>query len=86
MTDVKTDGQLQVRSLSNYYVPGEYWTHYKGGVYQLVTLAVKEDTGTIMVVYKSLKHSTVWTRTLNNWCEEVELPTGKVKRFIRGAP
>ena len=65
---------------------GEYWTHYKGGVYQIVAKAVKEDTLEPLVVYKSLKHATIWVRTWENWFEDVHLPTGKVKRFIKGAP
>lgn len=87
MTDSKTDGQTIVRSLSNDYVPGEYWTHYKGGVYQLVSLGVKEDTGEPMIIYKSLKYGTVWVRTLDNWVEMVTLSDGsQVKRFKKGAP
>ena len=86
MSDVKHPAQEQIRSLTHHYVPGEYWTHYKGGVYQLVSLAVQEDTGTILVIYKSLKHGTVWSRSIDNWCEDVQLPTGTVKRFVKGAP
>lgn len=86
MSDVKVDGQETVRSLSVDYVPGEYWTHYKGGVYEIVSLGVKEDTGEVLVVYRSLKHGTVWIRAIDNWCEYVILPTGTVKRFVKGAP
>lgn len=86
MSDQKHEGQELIRSIGNDIVPGEYWTHYKGGVYQIVTLGVKEDTGDVVVVYKSLKHTTVWVRTVANWCEQVELPTGTVPRFKKGAP
>lgn len=86
MSDVKSFGQNMVESLALDYVPGDYWTHYKGGVYQIVTLAVNENTGEPLIVYKSLKYGTVWVRTINNWSEMVELPTGRVPRFKRGAP
>lgn len=86
MSDLKHDGQELIRSMGNDIVSGEYWTHYKGGVYKIITLGVKEDTGDVVVVYQSLKHSTVWVRTLTNWYEQVELPTGTVPRFKKGAP
>ena len=86
MTDKKSDGQDYVRSLQNEYRPGDYWTHYKGGVYQILSLGVKEDTGEAMVVYKSLKHGTVWIRTLSNWNDDVAILGGYVKRFKPGAP
>ena len=86
MTDLKSDGQAQVRSLSQYHVPGDYYTHYKGGVYVVVTLAVDENTGTPLIVYKSCKYGTIWVRTLTNFTEMVDLPSGKVQRFTKGAP
>lgn len=66
---------------------GEFWTHYKGGVYQTVTLAVKEDTLEPVIVYRSLKHGSVWVRTLDNWFDMVTLADGsRVHRFKYGAP
>lgn len=87
MIDSKDDGQSQVRSLQGFYRPGDFWTHYKGGVYQIVALAVKEDTGEPVVVYRSCKYGTVWVRTLSNWTEDVTLPDGTVvSRFKQGSP
>lgn len=86
MSDLKVDGQQTILSLSVDFPSNGYWTHYKGGIYQLITLGVKEDTGEVLVVYKSLKHLTVWIRTLSNFTENVVLPTGTVPRFKRGVP
>jgi len=68
-------------------VPLEYWTHYKGGVYMVVTVAVKEDTLEPVVVYSSLKYQTTWVRTVSNFLGMVTLPDGsQVNRFKVGAP
>lgn len=86
MSDSKNEAQDIVRSLAGDYVPGEYWTHYKGGVYKIVALAVKEDTQEPVVVYQSLKYGTIWVRTIKNWCEKVPVLGGMVDRFKKGAP
>jgi len=49
-----------------------------------VALGVFENTGELMVTYKSLKYGTIWVRTLTNFTEMVKLPTGEVPRFRRG--
>jgi hypothetical protein len=87
MTQHKENGQQIVQSLAGDYEPGSYWTHFKGGVYQLVTLGVEENTGQVLVVYKSLKHGTVWVRTLDNFAGMTTRPDGNTyKRFTKGAP
>ena len=81
------DNALQiVRSLGDVFHPGDYWTHYKGGVYKIMALAVNENTAEPVVVYQSCKHDTIWVRPLSNWSEDVQLSTGVVKRFKPGAP
>lgn len=65
---------------------GSYWTHYKGGVYKIITVACKEDTLEPIVVYQSLKNGSIWARTLQNWRERVQLEGKSVKRFQAGAP
>lgn len=87
MVDAKENGQQIVRSLAGDYEPGSYWTHFKGGIYQIVTIGVEETTGQVMIVYKSLKHGTVWIRTLENFSENTTRPDGQTyKRFTKGAP
>ncbi len=61
--------------------PGTRYRHYKGGEYEVLCCAVKEDTLEPLVVYRSLTHGTVWARTLGNWTEEVEHEGRRVKRF-----
>lgn len=85
MTD-KDKIQDYIGSLRHEYVAGDYWTHYKGGVYQIIAVAVKEDTLEPVIVYQSLKHGTVWVRTVKNWQEKVPILGGMVDRFKKGAP
>lgn len=61
--------------------PGQEWLHYKGGLYTIIELGVKEDTGEQMVVYKSLTYNSVWIRTVDNWFETVMTSEGEVPRF-----
>ena len=61
---------------------GQWYTHYKGGEYDVIALALKEDTLEPMVIYKSPQYgNTVWTRVYEDWNAEVEWEGKKVKRF-----
>lgn len=76
----KDEAQANLKKLS--LEAGEKFTHYKrGGTYEIVTLAVKEDTLEPLVVYKSLERGTIWVRTYQNFTEEVNLNGKEVKRF-----
>lgn len=52
--------------------PGAVFRHYKGGLYTIVCLSVKEDTLEPLVTYRSIERGSVWTRTLQNWSEYVD--------------
>lgn len=61
---------------------GDWFTHYKGGKYEVVALALKEDTLEPLVVYRSPQHSnTVWARTYSDWNSDVEWEGNTIKRF-----
>lgn len=60
---------------------GDRFRHYKGGKYEVVAVALREDTLEPLVVYKNLEKGTIWARTLKNWNEEVEIAGKRVKRF-----
>ncbi len=81
MSGNKDDMRAIIALWSAEYSPGERWRHYKGGRYEIVTLAIKEDTLEPMIVYRSLDHGSVWIRTIGNFAEEVTTPNGKVRRF-----
>jgi hypothetical protein len=63
--------------------PGDRYWHYKGGEYEVVALAVKEDTLEPLVIYRSLEKGYVWARTVKDWSEEVEMRGKRVRRFER---
>ena len=84
MADDKDRAQEELSKLP--IKPGEKFRHYKGdqyGEYEIVTLAIKEDTLEPLVIYRSLTHGTTWARTYQNWSEEVEVEGQRVKRFER---
>lgn len=55
--------------------PGEIYRHFKGGEYEIVTLAQDSDTLEGVVVYKSLSDpDKVWTRPLKDFEEGVDRP------------
>lgn len=53
--------------------PFERYHHYKGGDYQVITLAAMEDTGEELVIYQALygEHR-VWARRLDSFLGEID--------------
>jgi hypothetical protein len=64
-----------------YPMPGERWKHYKGGVYEIITLANHSENQESLVVYKSIPFGSVYARPLAMWEDECELGRIKFKRF-----
>lgn len=58
--------------------PGQFYRHYKGGVYKVRTLARCAETQALRVVYDSLTHpgKLPWDRTLEDWGRPVEPGAG----------
>jgi len=50
-----------------YPLPGEKYRHYKGGTYEVISLAQHTETQEKMVVYKSINFGTVYVRPLDIW-------------------
>jgi len=48
------------------------YKHYKGGKYEVITLAKHTETEEDMVVYQSLTFGTVFVRPLSIWDSPVE--------------
>lgn len=65
---------------------GEVYRHYKGGLYEVVTVAMHSDPDEFCVVYKAKNINPTFpffTRLLRSWNEEVECKGEKVKRFTK---
>ncbi len=53
--------------MKNLPLPNEFYRHYKGGTYQVISLANHTETDEVMVVYKSLNFGTICVRPLDSW-------------------
>lgn len=62
-------------------MPGERWKHYKGGVYEIISLANHSETKEALVIYKSVPFGSIYARPLTMWEDECELGRIKFKRF-----
>jgi hypothetical protein len=54
-----------------YPLPGEIYKHYKGGTYEVITMATNTETQEAMVIYKSLNFGSIYARTLDIWNSKV---------------
>jgi hypothetical protein len=66
-----------------YPMPGELWQHYKGGIYEIITLANHSETQEPLVIYKSIPFGSVYARPLDMWHELCEIESVQQPRFIR---
>lgn len=65
---------------------GKIYDHYKGGKYEIISMATHTETGETMVVYRSVLFGSVYVRPLSMWFEKVTInyedgSTRQVKRF-----
>lgn len=85
--DSKKDiAQAELRKLP--ITIGDMYVHYKAhGTYEIIALALKEDTLEPLIIYRALGHGgTVWARAYSNWNAEVEWNGKRVKRFALASP
>jgi hypothetical protein len=61
-----------------YPLPKQVYRHYKGGTYEIVSMATHTETGEVLVVYKSLNFGTIYARPLSVFSDSVDEQT---KRF-----
>jgi hypothetical protein len=73
------DGVLHVSDASLNPRPGDRVRHYKGGLYNVIAIAIDEATLASVVVYQEVSGSPFWVRTLENWRTPVK---GLTPRFI----
>lgn len=62
---------------------GKIYQHYKGGKYQVLTLAEHTESKEDLVIYRSLHYGSTHARPLSNWNDviEVEGETFPINRF-----
>ncbi len=54
-----------------YPEPGKLYNHYKGGIYEVLTLAKHSETDETLVIYKSVHFGSVHARPLEQWFEKI---------------
>jgi hypothetical protein len=59
------------------------YRHYKGGRYEVVTLATYSETYEPMVVYRSLDNAQVWVRPSEMFFGVVTVDGNETRRFQR---
>jgi hypothetical protein len=71
MSDDSKKDQAQAALTGCGIEAGQVYRHYKGGIYVVMAVSIKEDTLEPMVTYRSHRKRGVWTRTLANFIEMV---------------
>lgn len=64
--------QDKTKSWVQYPKPGEIYIHYKGGEYEVMTLA-EDDKDETVVVYRSILFGSHHTRPLKEWFDIVNV-------------
>ncbi len=57
---------------------GKQYNHYKGGVYEVISMATHSETSEVLVIYKSVLFGSVYARPLDMWFDEVENQSGNL--------
>lgn len=65
--DVKTSGKTDADKSKRKPIPNRIYIHYKGGLYEVLHLAVSSIDDSDQVVYRSLHYGTYHTRPLSEW-------------------
>lgn len=55
------------------------YRHYKGGLYEVISMSTHTETGEVLVIYKSLLFGTVYARPLTLWFNEIEIKDVSLK-------
>ena len=61
-----------------YPIPGQIFKHYKGGLYEVISMATHTETKEILVVYKSINFGSVYVRPFTLWNDKIN---DDVERF-----
>ena len=73
-----------MRIITEYPLPGDIYRHYKGGTYEIVSMATHTETQEKLVVYKSLNFGSVYVRPYDIFSDSVIInnqTSERVKRF-----
>lgn len=57
------------------------YKHYKGGVYELISIARHSETLEELVIYRNVSTGEYWARPKHMWDEKVNVNGAEVARF-----
>jgi hypothetical protein len=77
----KEEAQQDLARRQNLPVVHGVYRHYKGGLYTVLAVGIDEATGKPMVCYRSNRHATVWSRTLEDFQAHVMVGDDRQPRF-----
>ena len=74
--------------IKQYPEVGKKYKHYKGGLYEVITLAKHSESDEDLVIYKSIGFGTVYARPLSMWFDDITLSsdTESYKYTLRFSP
>lgn len=52
---------------------GKLYKHYKGGIYEVITIAKHSETDEVLVIYKSIHFGIIYARPLAMWFEKITI-------------
>jgi len=64
-----------------YPEPGQTWSHYKGGRYEIIAMCNHTTTNEVMVIYKSKSFNGFHARPYSEWHDEVWVDNNCKTRF-----
>jgi hypothetical protein len=70
--DAKTLAQQALLARPGTPRAGQHYRHYKGGLYTVLAISLREYDLEPQVTYRSETYGTCWTRSLANFLEHVE--------------
>lgn len=70
------DERMKKQEMAEIYkekIKGKKYRHFKGGLYEVIDIAIHSENAELIVVYKSYDNpSLVWARPLNMFMSEVD--------------
>jgi hypothetical protein len=61
--------------------PGQRYRHFKGGLYEVMLVAIHSENEEELVIYRDLRDGRFWARPLRMWSEQVEQDGFKGPRY-----
>lgn len=60
---------------------GKKYRHYKGGIYNVINIAVHTETEEVLVIYQGLKTNKVWARPKEMFEDTIKIDDNIINRF-----